>query len=64
MSEELSFQEYFVKEKCSPKVLAVQYQGAETAAANPQCIEAIKNADMNKLIPKVFEISSTTITRL
>ena len=27
-------------------------------------IAAIKNAEMNKLIPKVFEISSTTITRL
>mgnify|MGYP001343811870 CR=1 FL=1 len=47
----LSFQEYFVKEKCSPKVLAVDYQGAETAAANPQCIEAIKNADVIIIAP-------------
>ena len=41
----LSFQEYFVKEKCIPEVQEICYEGISQARANQECIETIQNSD-------------------
>ncbi len=47
----LSFQEYFVREKCIPDVLEIRYDGINEAKVNPSCIEAIKGADLIIIAP-------------
>jgi LPPG:FO 2-phospho-L-lactate transferase len=47
----LSFQEYFVREKCAPKVLELQYQGIEDARPTPEALEAISSADLIVIAP-------------
>ena len=42
----LSMQEYFVRDRCQPSPLAVEYIGAEEAEANPAALEAIVSADI------------------
>jgi LPPG:FO 2-phospho-L-lactate transferase len=41
----LSFQEFFVRERCQPEVLDVAYEGAGAAQPSPGVIEAIEAAD-------------------
>lgn len=47
----LSFQEYFVRERCAPNVLELAYEGAETARATPEALSAIAEADLIVLAP-------------
>lgn len=48
---ELEFQRYFVERRCAPRVSAVSYRGAETAAAAPGVVEAIANAEAVLIAP-------------
>ncbi|HKU19916.1 MAG TPA: 2-phospho-L-lactate transferase [Terriglobales bacterium] len=48
---ELSFQEYFVRERYRPEVLGVRFAGAEQASPAPGVLEAIKSADAVVLAP-------------
>lgn len=47
----LSFQEYFVKKRCEPKVLEVFFDGADEAEPAPGVIESIMNADVIIICP-------------
>jgi LPPG:FO 2-phospho-L-lactate transferase len=42
---EISFQEFFVKERCAPEVIGVRFGGAEKSEPAPGAIEAIGRAD-------------------
>jgi len=48
---ELSFQEYFVRERYQPEVRGVRFVGAEQAAAAPGVLEAISAAEAIVLAP-------------
>lgn len=47
----LSFQEYFVREKCQPTVSAVWFEWIERARPTPEALEAIDQADMVIIAP-------------
>ncbi|WP_119308565.1 2-phospho-L-lactate transferase [Cohaesibacter haloalkalitolerans] len=47
----LSFQEYFVREKCAPTVEALELKGIEDATATPEALAAIANADLLVIAP-------------
>ena len=47
----ISFQEYFVRERCAPKVLEIKYDGIETARITDASIDALKNADLIVIAP-------------
>lgn len=47
----LSFQEYFVRERCQPEVLDIHYEGAEESWPTPEAIQAIENADLLLIAP-------------
>ncbi len=42
----LRFQEYFVREKATPRVIDVAYQGSELAEANEEAITALLDSDL------------------
>jgi LPPG:FO 2-phospho-L-lactate transferase len=48
---DLSFQEYFVRERYRPQVLGVRFVGAERATPAPGVVEAIRSADAVVLAP-------------
>ncbi len=48
---ELSFQEYFVRERFRPSVEAVRFAGAESAQPAPGVLEAIRSADVVLIAP-------------
>jgi LPPG:FO 2-phospho-L-lactate transferase len=43
---ELSFQEYFVRERLGPALRAIQFAGIETARPTPEVLSALKQADL------------------
>ena len=47
----LSFQEYFVREQCRPDVTAIEFHGAESAAATPEALAAIAGSDLIIIAP-------------
>jgi len=47
----LSFQEYFVKERCIPKVLDVFYEGASESKPTEEALNALKNAKVIVIAP-------------
>nr|WP_321525945.1 2-phospho-L-lactate transferase [uncultured Cohaesibacter sp.] len=47
----LSFQEYFVREKCAPTIEALELVGIEAAVATPEAQEAIASADLLVIAP-------------
>lgn len=47
----LSFQEYFVRERCQPDVLDIRYEGAEESWPTPEAIKAIEDADLLLIAP-------------
>lgn len=47
----LSFQEYFVRERCRPDVLELSYHGLNDATANPAALRAIGSADVIVIAP-------------
>jgi LPPG:FO 2-phospho-L-lactate transferase len=48
---ELSFQEWFVRFRHEPEVVAVRFEGAETARPAPGVMEALRNADLIAIAP-------------
>ena len=48
---DLSFQEYFVRDRFEPDVLAVKFRGAEKARTTPGVLEAITSADIVFIAP-------------
>ena len=47
----LNFQEYFVKEKCIPKIYKIKFDGIEKAVPTKESISSLKNADLIVLAP-------------
>jgi LPPG:FO 2-phospho-L-lactate transferase len=47
----LSFQEYFVREKCAPEVQEIWFEGVEFAKPTPEALEALEKADLIILAP-------------
>jgi LPPG:FO 2-phospho-L-lactate transferase len=47
----LPFQEYFVRERCAPRVLAFEFRGADSAKPAPGVLEALSAADWVILCP-------------
>ena len=48
---ELSFQEWFVRERHEPEALGVRFEGAETAWPSPGVLEALAEADLIAIAP-------------
>lgn len=48
---DLSFQEYFVKERTGPEVKEIRYQGLEEAKPGPDVLAAIEEADLVVICP-------------
>ena len=48
---ELPFQEWFVRRRHEPEVLAVRFEGAETAGPAPGVLEALDQADLTVIAP-------------
>ncbi|HKU85768.1 MAG TPA: 2-phospho-L-lactate transferase [Casimicrobiaceae bacterium] len=46
----LSFQEYFVEQRCEPAVEAVEYQGCSAARPCPRVLEALRNPALRAVI--------------
>jgi len=59
----LSFQEYFVKKRCQPKVLGVRFQGIEQAKATPEALAAIAQSDVIIFAPSNPVVSITPILK-
>lgn len=57
----LSFQEYFVKEACQPKVNAIRFQGIEQATPTPEALDAIAKADVIVFAPSNPVVSISPI---
>ena len=47
----LSFQEYFVRERCAPEVLALSYEGIESAKPTQEALNALREADVIVIAP-------------
>ncbi|MEM7270264.1 MAG: 2-phospho-L-lactate transferase [Pseudomonadota bacterium] len=47
----LTFQEYFVRERCAPEVKALHYEGIEDAQPNTEAIGALLGADLIVIAP-------------
>ncbi|TBR44963.1 2-phospho-L-lactate transferase [Marinomonas agarivorans] len=47
----LSFQEYFVRERCQPNIQQIQYEGIETAKPTPEALARIKQSDLILIAP-------------
>ena len=46
----LDFQDYFVRRRCEPRVAAIRFSGAETAAPAPGVIEAIRDPNCRAIL--------------
>jgi len=60
----LGFQEYFVREKLRPRLLAIEFAGIETARPSPEAVAAIEEADLVVIGPSNPLISIAPITGL
>jgi LPPG:FO 2-phospho-L-lactate transferase len=49
--EKLSFQDYFVRLRCAPRVVRLVYEGADTAELNPELVAALRTADLIVITP-------------
>ncbi|MEM9969780.1 MAG: 2-phospho-L-lactate transferase [Pseudomonadota bacterium] len=47
----LTFQEYFVRERCAPDVLELRYDGLDKARPTPEALEAVAEADLILIAP-------------
>ena len=61
---ELSFQEYFVRERLSPALLAIQFAGIEAARPTPEVLSALEEADLVIIGPSNPLISIAPIIRV
>lgn len=60
----LSFQEYFVKERCAPEVTGVSFEGAVDAAPAPGVLDSIRGADVVVVCPSNPIVSVGPILRI
>ena len=60
----LGFQEYFVREKCEPKVLNFQFQGIENAEPNPVVVSWLKKCDGVVICPSNPYVSVDPILKV
>jgi LPPG:FO 2-phospho-L-lactate transferase len=61
---ELSFQEYFVRERLKPKLLAIDFAGVDSARPTPEVISALHDADLVVIGPSNPLISIDPILRV
>ncbi|TMB47364.1 MAG: 2-phospho-L-lactate transferase [Chloroflexi bacterium] len=61
---ELSFQEYFVRERLRPKLLAIDFAGLSLARPTPEVLSALSEADLVIIGPSNPLISIAPILRL
>lgn len=61
---ELSFQEYFVRERLQPKLLGIDFAGIESARPTPEVISALVDADVVVIGPSNPLISIDPILRV
>ncbi len=47
----LSFQEYFVKERCKPEVKGIKFSGIKQSRPSPKALKALKEADLIIIAP-------------
>ena len=60
----LSFQEYYVRERCGPRVLRVDLEGIDAARPSPEAASAVKEADLVVLGPSNPVVSLEPILAL
>ena len=60
----MSFQEYFVKQRCEPAVQSLRFEGAETARPSPGFVEAMAKASAVVLCPSIPFLSVAPILSL
>ncbi|MEM9550937.1 MAG: 2-phospho-L-lactate transferase [Pseudomonadota bacterium] len=60
----LSFQEYFVREKCQPEVLALQYDRLDAARPTDEALSALLDTDMIVIAPSNPLVSILPIIRI
>src|SRR5262249_44955484 len=46
----LGFQDYFVRRRCAPRITAIRYDGAATAAASPALRAALQAPDLRGIV--------------
>lgn len=47
---ELAFQEYFVRERCRPEVVAIDFSGVASAAVNPQALGLLQDDSLDAVV--------------
>ena len=47
---DMTFQDYFVKERCKPTVSGLSFQGADKALPNPELIETLQNQSLQAVV--------------
>ena len=60
----LSFQEYFVRERCQPEVLGLRYDGLETSKITPEAEQALKEAELIVIAPSNPLVSVLPILKI
>ena len=60
----LSFQEYFVRERCQPEVLGLSYDGLETSKITPEAEQALKEAELIVIAPSNPLVSVLPILKI
>ncbi len=60
----LSFQEYFVRERCAPEVRELAYDGIEAARPTPEALAAISDADLLMIAPSNPLVSIAPILKI
>lgn len=60
----LGFQEYFVRERLRPRMMAIEFAGMETARPSPEAVAAVEEADLVVIGPSNPLISIAPITEL
>ena len=60
----LSFQEYFVKERCQPEVKAIRFEGIEQAQPTAEALAAIAGADVIVFAPSNPVVSISPILNI
>lgn len=61
---DLSFQEYFVRDRLQPKLLSIRFSGIESAVATAEVLDALSQADVVVIGPSNPLISVAPIMRL
>jgi LPPG:FO 2-phospho-L-lactate transferase len=46
----LEFQDYFVRRRCQPRVLSIQYEGASAADPTPEILDILTRADLGAIV--------------